>query len=38
MKKLLIATKGKVFTMATLERLVEATILKELQVRRRGGR
>ena len=38
MKKLLMATKGKVFTMATMERLVEATILNELRVRRRRER
>lgn len=31
MRKLLRATKGKVFTMATLARLVETTSLKELQ-------
>lgn len=33
MRKLLKATKGKVFTMATLVRLVETTTLKDLQTR-----
>lgn len=40
MKKLLMATMGKVFTMATMGRLVETTVLNELRARpsRRQGR
>jgi len=34
MKKLIIATKGKVFTMSTLYRLVEATVLNRLRAGR----
>ena len=32
MKKLLIATKGKVFTMATMDRLIETTSLHQFRI------
>jgi hypothetical protein len=34
MKKMILATRGKVFTLKTLDRLVEYTRLKEFQARK----
>jgi hypothetical protein len=35
MKKMIIATRGKVFTLKTLDQLVEYTRLKEFQARQK---